>query len=82
MYRNITSKIYPKITWHSKQIMAYQSKGNCEYQSKPGGVGSYTAIKQNLPEGRRLYHMVFGYYLASTFKVLTHFGAGVLCQVF
>ena len=26
--------------------------------------------------------MVFGYYLASTFKVLTLFGAGVLCQVF
>ena len=41
-----------KLAWHSKQIMAYQSKGNCEYQSKPGGVESYTAIKQNLPEGR------------------------------
>ena len=47
-----------KIAGHSKQFMAYQSRGNCEYQSKPGGVESYTAIKQNLPEGRRLYHMV------------------------
>ena len=31
--------------------MAYQPKGNCEYKYKPGGVGSYTAINQDLPEG-------------------------------
>ena len=48
-----------KVTWHSKQIMAYQTIGFCEYRSKLGEVGSYTARIKDLPErGRRLYHMV------------------------
>ena len=36
--QNITSKIDMKVTWYSKQIIAYQTIGVCEYQSKLGEV--------------------------------------------